>query len=87
MIPFLCAYGALGASVVNPFLLPLFPFFLGGAVAAITYNDLFRKGKTPKETALSFPALLAYYHVRFYGYARQTASLHLKKHDLERVRL
>jgi GT2 family glycosyltransferase len=86
MIPFMCTYGALGASLVNPFLLPLVPLFFGGAMAAITYNDLFRKGKTPRETALSFPALVAYYHVRFYGYARQTAALHLKKSDLERVR-
>jgi len=87
MLPFMFAYGSLGASVVNPFLLPLFPFFFSGAMAAITYNDLFRKEKTVKETARSFPALVAYYHVRFYGYARQTAALYVKKNDIERVRL
>jgi CBS domain containing-hemolysin-like protein len=87
MLPFLLAYGSLGASLVNPLLLPLFPVFMSGALAAITYNDLFRKEKTPLETALSFPALVAYYHVRFYGYARQTLALRLGKSDIERVRL
>jgi glycosyltransferase involved in cell wall biosynthesis len=87
MLPFMLAYGSLGASLVNPFLLPLFPVLLSGAMAAITYNDLFRKEKTPRETALSFPALVAYYHVRFFGYARQTLALRLGKDDIERVRL
>ncbi len=42
-------------------------FFL----AAILYNDLFRKGKTVFEVAVTFPLLLCYYHARLAGYAVQ----------------
>lgn len=64
---------------------PLFLF--AGALAAITYNDLVRKGKTPLETLQSFPVLLAYYHVRLAGYVIETARLRLTRHGLKRVDL
>jgi len=40
-------------------------------LAAIVYNDLFRKHKTLLEVFASFPLLVAYYHVRLAGYIVQ----------------
>jgi hypothetical protein len=56
-------------------------------LAAITYNDLFRKRKTIGETVLSFPVLLAYYHVRLYGYVMQAIRLRFTKHGVARVHI
>jgi len=49
----------------------------GFFLAAILYNDLFRKMKTPYETFVTFPMLLAYYHARLLGYAVQYVRLWL----------
>ncbi len=40
-------------------------------LAAIVYNDLCRKRKTPMEMLVSFPLLVAYYHARLAGYIVQ----------------
>ena len=73
MKPFMLTYAslplALATSVLWSWWSMLMPamFFLS-ALAAILYNDLFLKGKTPFETIRSFPMLLVYYHVRLWGY-------------------
>jgi len=78
--PFVLAYGALViALAVLPWLgaWPLAApaaLFLA-ALAAITYNDLSRKGKRPLEMLRSFPVLVAYYHVRVFGYVRRSLGL------------
>lgn len=87
MLPFLLAYLTLPLALVNPRLVAAPVFFFVGALAAITYNDLIRKGKTVGETIRSFPMLLVYYHVRLCGYVLETLRLRLSKPTLQRVRL
>ncbi len=87
MLPFILAYASLPLMLVNVRLAAVPGFFFVAALAAITYNDLFRKGKTIGETLRSFPVLLAYYHVRLCGYALETIRLRLCRHDIRRVQL
>ncbi len=87
MLPFMLAYATLPLALVRAWLWVVPAFFLLGALAAITYNDVFRKGKTPGETLKSFPVLLAYYHVRLIGYVCESVRLRLLRHSVERVRL
>lgn len=87
MLPFMLAYGALPLGLVNPVLLWIPAIFGAAALTAITYNDIFLKGKTPFETLRSFPVLLAYYHTRLWGYTLQTLLLHIKRNDIIRVHL
>ncbi len=87
MLPFLLAYVTLPLALIHPWLFAVPVFFFAGALAAITYNDLFRKGKTVGETVKSFPLLLLYYHVRLVGYVLETLRLRLTRHGLKRVRL
>ena len=73
MKPFMLTYVslplALGAALLWSWWSMLVPaVFIFSALAAILYNDLFLKGKTPFETIRSFPMLLVYYHVRLWGY-------------------
>lgn len=56
-------------------------------LAAVLYNDLFRKQKTVWETLITMPPLLAYYHTRLAGYLVQYARLWLGLDRLERVKL
>jgi glycosyltransferase involved in cell wall biosynthesis len=80
MAPFMLAYGALPVALALVPLLGWWPLAapalaFAAAVAAITYNDLALKGKTIGETLRSFPVLLAYYHVRLFGYVRKGLAL------------
>jgi GT2 family glycosyltransferase len=59
----------------------------GLALAAITWNDLFRKGKTLRETLRSFPALLAWYQVRTLAYLVESLRLRIFPSDIVRERL
>ena len=61
--------------------------FGAAAIAAMTYNELFRKGKTVGETIRSFPILLAYYHVRLASYVIESVALRLRRHGIKRERL
>lgn len=87
MLPFVLAYCTLPLGLISAWLLVVPAFFFAGALAAITYNDLFRKAKTPLQTLISFPMLLVYYHVRLAGYVYETIRLRLTRHQPERVRL
>ncbi len=60
-----------------------------GAVflAAILYNDLFRKAKTPWETLITLPLVIAFYHARLIGYVGEFVRLRTRRHSLPRVRL
>ncbi|MCP3903981.1 MAG: glycosyltransferase [Planctomycetes bacterium] len=84
MAPFLVAYGTLPVALALvpwlgwwPLAIPALAF--AAALAAITYNDLARKGKTPWQTIRSFPVLVAYYHVRLFGYVGKGLSLRLSR--------
>ena len=87
MLPFLLAYLSLPLVLWSPALGYVPGFFFLAALAAITYNDLFRKQKTVSQTLRSFPVLLAYYHVRLTGYVFETVALRLRSHGMKRERL
>ena len=87
MLPFMLTYLTLPLLLVQRWLGLLPAVFFAAALAAIVYNDLFRKGKTIGETVRSFPVLLAYYHVRLFGYVTEAICLRLGKHEITRQRL
>lgn len=87
LLPFILTYLTLPLLLVD-YRLALVPaFFFAAAWAAIVYNDIRRKGKSVGETIRSFPALLAYYHVRLIGYVCETVRLRLGHHQITRQRL
>jgi glycosyltransferase involved in cell wall biosynthesis len=92
MLPFIATYFTLTPALIVgavwswwAMLVPA--FFLALSIAAIIYNDLARKGKTAGEVVRSFPTLLAYYHVRLWGYTTETAALWMGRRSIERERL
>ncbi len=87
VLPFILTYLTLPLMLVHHWLALVPAFFFVSALAAITYNDLFRKGKTAWETLRTFPVLVAYYHVRLTGYLTEALGLRLCRHNVERVRL
>jgi glycosyltransferase involved in cell wall biosynthesis len=87
MLPFVLAYAALPLALINIWLLAIPLFFFAGALAAITYNDLFLKGKTLAQTIFTFPTLLMYYHLRLIGYVQESVRLRVTKHDLPRAEI
>jgi glycosyltransferase involved in cell wall biosynthesis len=62
-------------------------FFALVFLAAIGYNELLRKAKTVWETAVTLPLVVAFFHARLAGYAREFVRLRVRKHGLRRVRL
>ncbi len=87
MLPFILAYASLPLALINIWLLALPLFFFAGALAAITYNDLFLKGKSILQTVISFPTLLLYYHLRLIGYVQESIRLRTTKHNLPRAEI
>ena len=87
LLPFMLAYLTLPLVFVHQWLAVAPAFFFAGALTAIMYNDLFRKGKTLGETIRTFPLLLAYYHVRLVGYVTEALRLRLSSHGITRERL
>ncbi len=87
MLPFIATYALLPLALLDSRLLGLSGVSLLSALAAISYNDLHLKGKSIGETLRSFPALVAYYHVRLIGYIHQTIALHLGSTGIRRERL
>jgi signal transduction histidine kinase len=85
LLPFLLTYLTLPLLLVSSWLVAVPLSFFLGALAAIIYNDLVRKGKTPWETVRSFPVLLIYYHLRLVGYVWETVRLRVLRNDLQRV--
>lgn len=87
LLPLMLTYLTLPFVVVHRWLLAVPALFFAAAVAAITYNELFRKGKTVGETARSFPVSLGYYHVRLVGYIIEGIRLRLGRSNIVRHRL
>jgi hypothetical protein len=87
ILPFLCAYLSLFLLIRSPHLWSVPAFFFLGACAALLYNDLFRKGKTLRQTIITFPILLAYYHVRVLGYVVEAIRVRLRAKKVKRVKL
>ena len=87
MLPFILAYVSLILGLIDYRLVAVPAFFMVGALAAITYNDLFRKRKTLGESVRSFPMLIVYYHVRLAGYVWQGLRLRLGLDKVGRERI
>ncbi len=87
ILPFLLAYATLPLVIWNVRLAAVPVFFLAGAWAALFYNDVCRKGKTIAQTVVTFPILLAYYHVRVLGYVVEAVRVRLRKSKMQRVSL
>ena len=87
LMPFILFYLSLPLGLVSTGLLTISAIFGAGALAALSYNELYRKGKTITETVRVFPVLLAYYHVRLVAYVTETILLRIRKHGIKRVRL
>ncbi len=87
MVPFVLTYATLPLLFLRIWLGMIPAFFFTGAIAAITYNDIFRKGKTVVETAITFPILLLYYHFRLVGYVSETLALWLGFRSIKRKKL
>ncbi len=84
MVFFILGYLALPLGFIHPWLLVVPFLFLGLAVAAISYNDIFLKGKTIPQFIRGFPILLAYYHVRLFGYVSESLKLRLGLVSIEK---
>ncbi len=87
LLPFIMTYLSLPLMLLNPWIAMVPGFILTGALSAITYNDLVRKGKTVGETLVSFPMLLVYYHVRLTGYVGESFALRMRSNTIQRIRL
>jgi len=75
MLPFLLAYLSLPLMFISTLLFVIPAMFFMAALAAIVWNDLARKAKSPADVLRTFPLLVAYYHVRLVGYTTEIARL------------
>lgn len=87
LLPFMLGWATLPLVLVRWWLVVVPAAWWALGLAAITYNDLFRKGKTVGETVRSFPVLVAYYQVRMCGYALEWVRLRLGASGISRVDL
>lgn len=87
LLPFLAAWATLPLMLLHVAFGGLALFCFGAGVAAISYNDLARKGKSVAQWLGTLPLLVVYYHVRLGGYVAETLRLHLTRHNLRRERL
>ncbi len=87
LLTFVLAYATLPLGLFGARLLILPVGFFALAVAAISYNDVARKGKRVGEWLWTLPILLAYYHVRLFGYATEWVALRSGRRRLTRKRL
>jgi glycosyltransferase involved in cell wall biosynthesis len=87
LLPLILAYLTLPLIIWSRALAIVPLVFFAAACAAIAGNELLRKGKSISETIGIFPVQLAYYHVRMFGYVRETLRLHLAGNEIVRVRL
>jgi glycosyltransferase involved in cell wall biosynthesis len=87
LLPFLLAYGTLALGLLEPKLVWAAAAFFGAAAGALVWNDLSRKRKTLGETIRSFPALLAFYHVKLWGNVVESLRLRLRPNPYDRVDL
>lgn len=86
IVPLIGAYVLLLGAAALPRLAVGAGAILAVWLAAVVYNELARKGKTPGETVRSLPWVVAYYHVRAFAYARETMRLWTGRRRIARVR-
>ncbi|MFQ5429969.1 MAG: glycosyltransferase family 2 protein [Phycisphaerae bacterium] len=87
LLPFILAYASLPLVLVDDRLIAAPLVLFGCALAALAYNERFRKRKSVAEMVRCFPTLLLYYHVRLAGYLTESLRLRLTRHGIRRVRL
>lgn len=56
-------------------------------VAALAYNELFRKGKSIGQTMLCLPLMILYYQLRLFAYTIETIRMAFGRRKVNRVRL
>lgn len=61
--------------------------FMLAALAAVAYNEIARKGKTPGQLIRCYPALFIYYQLRLIAYVSETIRLKLGLRPAQRIRL
>jgi hypothetical protein len=72
---------------LHPMLCLVSLLFAVAGVAAITYNELWRKGKSVGQLVKVLPILLVYYQVRLGGYMTELVRLWLGGGNIQRRRL
>lgn len=87
ILPLLLTYLTLPLLIIDRRLVLIPAFFFLLLVTALLYNDLFRKAKTPGETLLTLPLMIAYYHVRVTGYVIEALRIRLGLRKIKRIRL
>jgi glycosyltransferase involved in cell wall biosynthesis len=87
LVPLACAYLTVPLAACGVLRWALPGILAGAFLAAILYNDLFRKRKTPIETLITLPWLLVYYHLRLFGYVWEYLRLWFGRPEVQRVRL
>jgi len=87
LVPLFLAWVTLPLVALNVRLGVVPAAFAAFFLAAILYNELFRKAKTPWETFITLPLVIAFYHARLVGYVGEYIRLRTRKHGLQRVRL
>jgi glycosyltransferase involved in cell wall biosynthesis len=87
LAPFILCYLSLPLVAWSTTLVVVPLTFFAAACAGLAYNELCRKGKSILETIRIFPIQLAYYHVRLFGYVRESLRLRLTNNEIVRVRL
>lgn len=87
LVPLFLAWVTLPLAALNVRLGLVPAAFAAFFLAAILYNELFRKAKTPWETFITLPLVIAFHHARLVGYVGEYIRLRTRKHGLQRVRL
>ncbi|HKQ50075.1 MAG TPA: glycosyltransferase family 2 protein [Phycisphaerae bacterium] len=87
LLPLLLTYVSIPLVAFDSRLWALPCVFVLATVAALLYNEIARKAKSPGEALMGFPLLLVYYHVRLAGYLFEACRLRLGIRKAERVRL
>ncbi len=87
LIPLLLAWLLLPVCVLTPWAWLAPALCAGLFLAAILYNERFRKRKTVGEIVITFPLVLIFFHLRLAGYVVQWLRFWLRLDRLERVKL
>ena len=87
VLPFILTYATLPLMWIDVRFWRLSAFFFLAACAALLYNDIWRKGKTVRQTFRTFHILLAYYHVRVAAYVIEAIRVRLRRKKMTRVDL
>lgn len=87
LMPFILMYLSLPLAFVDGRWAVLPTLFFLAAIAALFYNELFRKGKSILRSIISVPLMLLYYQVRLAGYLVEAFKVRIGIRKIQRVNL